>query len=628
MDDITRLEQISEDEYVETSLDEEQTTSFFAIHGVVAGGSAYDVFIRLDASVYKGEEDKLNNFLMPEVINLDEKANGLFFSDGSSVNGAGVEDSDQLALNSFTQQGTQYAITTLHQSEEYIEYLKEYAIWRNECEVASMKGEPLPPRWFAEPTLEDLDLEKYTDPNEIMKYVTKNMNITVSDTLVSYEIEYICDWWSQIRITHSIDQVEYADTIENIYLFYKQSAFHEAHAPGDGYNADRIRLTNNDTSKNIKFFVADQKNILNNPVLITRTPGDSIAVFTNLSSYEAYAGSSTDMGTYSSSPNDVVSNYYLFNNGPCFYSGIVLSEADIAGNDDEMKLFVNTLIAAYKASDRVVSRPPRIDIIDPVPVPDPEEEDRPTIIVSPEDIVEGNLVVTFELSRSSSAMDLRVKLDDVEEPEGDWDDIIYPSVYGVLGDPILINNSNKVLSNNTYGLLIPTDILMGTHKLTLQALNEDGNTVTENVWIKFINPPVVTVIKPIAEENSKSKYIYVDIDYNDLVDDGHNMNQAAWLDIIFKVEAAITDVYLRLESGDELLPTDSYEIYEYDGVITSGPLDLGNTHSGNSEYALRLPMSFMTNRNIREFKIIAEDLNGQAGSDTFTLLRRSLFPLD
>jgi hypothetical protein len=169
---------------------------------------------------------------------------------------------------------------------------------------------------------------------------------------------------------------------------------------------------------------------------------------------------------------------------------------------------------------------------------------------------------------------------------------------------------------------------MGTHKLTLQALNEDGNTVTENVWIKFINPPVVTVIKPIAEENSKSKYIYVDIDYNDLVDDGHNMNQAAWLDIIFKVEAAITDVYLRLESGDELLPTDSYEIYEYDGVITSGPLDLGNTHSGNSEYALRLPMSFMTNRNIREFKIIAEDLNGQAGSDTFTLLRRSLFPLD
>lgn len=346
---------------------------------------------------------------------------------------------------------------------------------------------------------------------------------------------------------------------------------------------------------------------------------------------EGLAGSSpinTHMGTYSSSPNDVVSNYYLFNNGPCFYSGIVLSEADIAGNDDEMKLFVNTLIAAYKASDRVVSRPPRIDIIDPVPVPDPEEEDRPTIIVSPEDIVEGNLVVTFELSRSSSAMDLRVKLDDVEEPEGDWDDIIYPSVYGVLGDPILINNSNKVLSNNTYGLLIPTDILMGTHKLTLQALNEDGNTVTENVWIKFINPPVVTVIKPIAEENSKSKYIYVDIDYNDLVDDGHNMNQAAWLDIIFKVEAAITDVYLRLESGDELLPTDSYEIYEYDGVITSGPLDLGNTHSGNSEYALRLPMSFMTNRNIREFKIIAEDLNGQAGSDTFTLLRRSLFPLD
>lgn len=140
MDDITRLEQISEDEYVETSLDEEQTTSFFAIHGVVACCSAYDVFIRLDASVYKGEEDKLNNFLMPEVINLDEKANGLFFSDGSSVNGAGVEDSDQLALNSFTQQGTQYAITTLHQSEEYIEYLKEYAIWRNECEVASMKG--------------------------------------------------------------------------------------------------------------------------------------------------------------------------------------------------------------------------------------------------------------------------------------------------------------------------------------------------------------------------------------------------------------------------------------------------------------------------------------------------------
>lgn len=335
------------------------------------------------------------------------------------------------------------------------------------------------------------------------------------------------------------------------------------------------------------------------------------------------------MGTYSSSPNDVINNYYLLSYDTCYYSGIVLPEADTVGNDDEMRLFVNTLIAAYRASTRVVSRPPRINIVNPVPVPDPDEESRPTIVITPDDIVDDSVFVTFEITRSSTAMDLSVLFDDESEPDGIWDDRIYPVELGVISDtPISINNTSKVVDNGTYAIKIPFDILLGSHKLTLRAVNTNGNSAALDVWLKSTKPPRVTIKEPKADTNAIAKYIYLDIDYSDILNDEEYMDGAGFTEIVFSVSEALTDVYLRLESGGSPLATDDYFICEYDGSATRTPLDLSLVHSGDRDYVLQLKKSSMANVNVRELTIVAEDLYGQEGSDSFMLLRRSLFPLD
>ncbi len=304
--DITRLELLATDVYEESNSDKEQTTCYFAIHGVVEGGSAYDAFIELDGSAYKAETDGLNNYPMPEIINLDAQANGLLFSDGHSIYNPSLSDSDQLALDAFTLQGQAYAEASYYLSPEFLQYIDNMTIWENEREEANMKGEPIPPKDFSEPTLTDLGLDVYTKPNEIKKYVTKNIRITVNDNNISYEIEYLCDWWAPIIITHSIDQVDYASAVENVYLFYNQSVFQEAHNFGDGFYADNIYISNDDIANKINFFVAEQNSSTYN-VRIYRPDDDSIAVFTDASSYEAYAGSTEDTNVNS----NIIKTYEL-----------------------------------------------------------------------------------------------------------------------------------------------------------------------------------------------------------------------------------------------------------------------------------------------------------------------------
>ncbi len=58
----------------------------------------------------------------------------------------------------------------------------------------------------------------------------------------------------------------------------------------------------------------------------------------------------TDTGLYSSAPNDVRNNYYLYSKGNLTYSGMGNTETV---SDMEMKLFINTIIASYTAAPKV-----------------------------------------------------------------------------------------------------------------------------------------------------------------------------------------------------------------------------------------------------------------------------------
>lgn len=59
--------------------------------------------------------------------------------------------------------------------------------------------------------------------------------------------------------------------------------------------------------------------------------------------------------TYAASPNDAANNYYIYSKGNVFYSGV--GHSTVTG-DMEAKLFVNTMIAAYRAA----YEPPVIEI--------------------------------------------------------------------------------------------------------------------------------------------------------------------------------------------------------------------------------------------------------------------------
>lgn len=314
IDSITQLLLNSENKYI-SGTSSEQTTCYFAIHGVEAGGSAYDVFIKIDPTPYDKEVDVdgnmegiLNNYLMPRLINLDEKANGILFSNGSNVQSLRqkkneetnedilidniIEKLDENVLESLVQQGTLFAETTLHQSSLYQDYINAKNQWENDCEEAIMKGEPIPTPGPSsiEPTITNsnsvLHLLQYTQKNNIKNMVTKNMKVTVSGKELLYEIEYVCDFndgrWEEIRINHTIDQVEFTSTLENIYLAYKESIFHKTHP------ADKIYIMNNDTSNAINFFIANQGSTLHNPIVIDRQAGDLVAVYTDVGQYESY----------------------------------------------------------------------------------------------------------------------------------------------------------------------------------------------------------------------------------------------------------------------------------------------------------------------------------------------------
>ena len=62
--------------------------------------------------------------------------------------------------------------------------------------------------------------------------------------------------------------------------------------------------------------------------------------------------------TYGVSPKDAANNYYIYSKGNVFYSGVGHSEIT---QEMEAKLFINTMIAAYRAS----YEPPMIEIMNP-----------------------------------------------------------------------------------------------------------------------------------------------------------------------------------------------------------------------------------------------------------------------
>lgn len=260
--DVMRLEEDGTGGYMESSSSVHQTSYYFAINGISEGKLVYDAFITMKADPYRiGESENgiMNNYPMPNIINLDEKANGLLFAESDA--GSGMTDED--VLNTFITWGRNYAQNVLDNSSEYHNYRIDIADYRSREVEGKLEPGEIPP---VEPTLDNLPsslsyLSTYFTPGEVTRLITKTMTIVSNNDIIDYDIEYICNWppESGIKrtITHGVSDVRYPISISNIYLFYKPSVFSLSRSILEE-PADMIIL-NNEAEGTLNFYVALQE---------------------------------------------------------------------------------------------------------------------------------------------------------------------------------------------------------------------------------------------------------------------------------------------------------------------------------------------------------------------------------
>ena len=78
-----------------------------------------------------------------------------------------------------------------------------------------------------------------------------------------------------------------------------------------------------------------------------------IVVWYTLSDDKKYGTENWPYHPYDSSPKDVRNNYYIYTMGNVTYSGV--GHSTVGSSEDEMKLYINTLIAAYSAGTHAPS---------------------------------------------------------------------------------------------------------------------------------------------------------------------------------------------------------------------------------------------------------------------------------
>ncbi len=322
-------------------------------------------------------------------------------------------------------------------------------------------------------------------------------------------------------------------------------------------------------------------------------------------------------GIYSSSPNDVQNNYYLFNKGKVYYQNIILKDADVPSNDNEIKLFINTIVATYKTSERTASIPAKITIIEPIPVSDQINLDAATIGSDTE------VAFTFTIEDSSSDVNLSVLWADMATVEGDWNQKVY--AVGDGGVLTAVTNLNEV-PNGKYLINIPVTALEGSHKLTIQATNQEGTETKLDTTVVYSATPLsveITNEDIVKNVDKGEQYLYIDIDY---ADESNYLTEAEPIRLEFTIENAsdLVSVLVTDTNGDNIGVLDNM-LYPTAG---GAGYNLNDKIVPSGSYYVLLPTIVMSGVSSEEVTITAKLDDAVKGSSTVILLRRSLFQLD
>jgi len=328
----------------------------------------------------------------------------------------------------------------------------------------------------------------------------------------------------------------------------------------------------------------------------------------------------TYTGIYSSSPNDVKNNYYLFNRGKTYYSGIQLKAADTVNNDEEIKLFINTIIASYKTSGRIISIAPVITMKAPTPI-------NGKITLSPAEVGSNTQVpVKFEITNSSSHMKLSVLWDDLALTTDNWNTKIYK--LSSTGDQTLVTDLT-IIDNGTYVVNIPVTDLEGSHKLTLIAENKEGTITKLDTTVEYSSLPITVTIDNadlVKNVDKGEQYLYIDIDYAMIDQETAYLNNSDPIWLEFTVTNASDNVSILLtDAGGNSIAATDHLIHKVGDVKT---YDLDEESVPNGSYYVYLPAAVLSGISSQDVTITAKINNTHSGFATVKLLRRSLFQLD
>jgi hypothetical protein len=320
------------------------------------------------------------------------------------------------------------------------------------------------------------------------------------------------------------DGANLANGNDKYWKFYTDNSNKLYWRSGNGYNYDRNDSTTNKSWGNLSFMETNKISVANRGQ-ITQYPftiGDSISVSTthtqyyqldleqegivvwyNLSDSKSKLNGGTNNGFYSSRENDSRNNYYIYNKGNITYTGLGHT---VNLTDDEIKLFINTMIGSYRAGTA-----------------------KPKIIITNEDVYtvdtnqnylfinsDGDTILTNDISQVKT---VTFKVE--EESVVNTSDRDYFAVYyAVLPDPtdntktirvqlnpqadststsvlptknidtggtcaVIAGKGTKLNSDNEFSINVPLKYFNGTSKLQIELelkyveINEDNNTIEQ-----------------------------------------------------------------------------------------------------------------------------------------------------
>lgn len=205
------------------------------------------------------------------------------------------------------------------------------------------------------------------------------------------------------------------------------------------------------------------------------------------------AKAADNTGIFSTSPNDVKNNYYLFNKGKVYYSGIQLKQADIANNDMEMKLFINTIVACYKSTGgRIVAVPPVVTINNSDLVKNVDKGEQYLYIdidYATSSNETGNLggsnPIKLEFKVTGATGTVSVKLND---SSGADISVVNNKIYKEGDSSVNYNLNEKSVpagDSNVYYVLIPASVMSGvsTKNITVTASTDASSSGSSTVTL-------------------------------------------------------------------------------------------------------------------------------------------------